>query len=524
MEAFDEVYVVSDLHLGGDIGHQIFKGGDLLRDLLRLAAANDAEAVAPAATPAPKPPRRKVAFVINGDFVDFLAEPGAVHFDPDGADHKLLRISVDPTFKPVWDGLRDFVSTPHCRLIVVLGNHDLELALPRVQQAFLDSLGIDEAGRGRVQFSVTGAGFSAAVGGAQVLCLHGNEVDPFNVTDFERLRREVRDQVYGVAPRAWVPNAGTKLVIDIMNGIKRTLPFIDLLKPETDAVIPVLFALDQVNVDRILDAIETAAALSWDAVRRATGFLSASEAEVTAAAAALPAPAEKREAMSERSQAAAGLMTLLSKAFEIPASTGENEALLDLLERTEDRFRKNIDPLQLAPEDLQERLGGWNLTKAAVRAGWSKLLRKTPSETLRMALKHVSKDRSFELTFPDDDFDKISAFVPVGVDFVIAGHTHLRRSHPRGSIGHYINTGTWARLMQLTHGVLDNPTAFKTFYDAIRGSRSIQELEEKARDIVQHLPSVAIVRHEAGMVRGKLMQVVRKANTTDKIDLIEVQS
>ena len=52
MEAFDEVYVVSDLHLGGDIGHQIFKGGDLLRDLLRLAAANDAEAVAPAATPA----------------------------------------------------------------------------------------------------------------------------------------------------------------------------------------------------------------------------------------------------------------------------------------------------------------------------------------------------------------------------------------------------------------------------------------------------------------------------------------
>ena len=45
-------------------------------------------------------------------------------------------------------------------------------------------------------------------------------------------------------PSAWVPNAGTKLVIDVMNAVKATHPFIDLLKPESTAAVPLLLALE----------------------------------------------------------------------------------------------------------------------------------------------------------------------------------------------------------------------------------------------------------------------------------------
>lgn len=514
MEQLDQVYVVSDLHLGGATGRQIFKGESLLRELMLLIARHPAD--------------RRVALVINGDFVDFLAEPGARYFDPTGAAEKLARIFRDPTFVPVCDGMRELARTPNRRLIIVLGNHDIELALPDAQTALRDIIaGDDDAARGRISFSVMGAGFSARVGNARVLCLHGNEVDPFNTTNYEQLRRLARDQEFGRAFDGWTPNAGTKLVIDVMNGIKRDRPFIDLLKPETDAVVPVLFAFDQVNVDRILGAMEIAVKMSWDATRRAAGFLSEAEmvTAVAAAAAASPASPEMRQELTDASRAAADLMTLLSKAYEVPPNTGEEKALVDLIDETEERFRKGVDPLQLAPGDLEDRLGAWNLTKAAVKAGWSKLIRRTPCETLRAALQHLRQDRSFDPSFEDDDFRRIDQIVPVGIEYVIAGHTHLRRAHPRGS-GKYINTGTWARLINLDAQVLDDADIFQQFYDALR-SPSLDELDRARvrlpdggeRAVVIHQPSVAVVELTAGGTVGTLREVRAAA---EGVTLVEV--
>ena len=36
-------------------------------------------------------------------------------------------------------------------------------------------------------------------------------------------------------PSEWGPNAGTKMVKDVMNEVKRRYAWIDLLKPETQA-------------------------------------------------------------------------------------------------------------------------------------------------------------------------------------------------------------------------------------------------------------------------------------------------
>ena len=66
---------------------------------------------------------------------------------------------------------------------------------------------------------------------AKVVCVHGNEVDSWNVADYERLRRIGRDYQFGVSVEGWTPNAGAQMVIEVMNQIKRDYPFVDLLKP-----------------------------------------------------------------------------------------------------------------------------------------------------------------------------------------------------------------------------------------------------------------------------------------------------
>ncbi len=127
LPAFDELYVVSDLHLGGPPGFQIFNSGAELKRLIDHLRRTS--------------PDRKVGLLINGDFVDFLAELPARHFDPAGAIRKLNRVArEDPAFTPVFDALRRFAETKNRRLIINLGNHDLELALPWVSACLLDIL------------------------------------------------------------------------------------------------------------------------------------------------------------------------------------------------------------------------------------------------------------------------------------------------------------------------------------------------------------------------------------------------
>ena len=146
IQHFDELYAVSDLHMGGlGSSAQIFNAGPELASLLDYLRTRSG----------------KVAVVINGDMVDFLAEPDARSFDPEGATRKLDRIAGDPAFQPVWNALKKIDHAKRRRLIITLGNHDLELALPWVREHLLGLLaGDDDAARqGVLEFRA--ADFSA---------------------------------------------------------------------------------------------------------------------------------------------------------------------------------------------------------------------------------------------------------------------------------------------------------------------------------------------------------------------------
>ncbi len=234
LTTFDDLYVVSDIHMGGKPGLQILKSGPRLGRLFEHLASVD--------------PNREIGLVINGDLVDSLAEDQRDgYIAGDHAESMMQRIYADPAFKPAWDGLAKFVQAEKRHLILTLGNHDLELSLPQVEVSVRRQLARGSSSAdGRIVFATRGTGYACQVGNARVFCTHGNESDSWNVVDHEKLREVAESMNAGrpFDPSKWVPNAGTRFVINVMNQVKRRHPFVDLLKPETSAVFPILLVLD----------------------------------------------------------------------------------------------------------------------------------------------------------------------------------------------------------------------------------------------------------------------------------------
>src|SRR6185295_5613878 len=108
---------------------------------------------------------------------------------------------------------------------------------------------------------------------ASVLCTHGNEADGWNVVDYERLLEIARAQNVQTRSPNWVPNMGTRLVIDVMNDVKKTYRWVDLLKPETRGVVPLLVALEPDKAARIKDVLAAGALMARDRIGRTFGLL-----------------------------------------------------------------------------------------------------------------------------------------------------------------------------------------------------------------------------------------------------------
>ena len=464
---FDELYSVSDLHMGGETpGAQIFASGSELASLIQYIRDLPAE---------------RVVFVINGDLVDFLAEPDAKAFDPDGAEKKLGRIVNDDSFKKTWTALSDFIRKPNRYLAITLGNHDLELALPWVRARLLHHLAGDDANaRSRITLAFDGAGFRCRVGGAEVLCVHGNEVDDWNRTDYEAMRRMARDLQQGQTVSPWIPNAGTHLVIDAMNDIKHDYPFVDLLKPEKQAVLPTLLAIAPEKADRIRSAPMVLLQLTRDKLRHAAGLLGAAPEGTSALAAASRGPR-------------------LSSA----AAQAAHDVLLAQADR---RFREGVKPMTLVPNDAYgDYLGGFGaLVKIVTGAD--------PSEVLRAALDELWKDRSFEPSQSDETFELLDQTLGADFAFILAGHTHLRRTlKRRKGNGWYFNSGTWARLMKFEGGMLADPVVFAKVYAALKAGK--MEALDNYPGLVLRQHTVVAIRQDGGKISGQLLEWDRSAGS-----------
>lgn len=224
-----DLYVISDLHLGGALGDEGHPGFQICppRTQRLLEAFIDR-------LPAPTG-GSDVRLVLAGDIVDFLAEEPFQAFtgDPRVAASKLQ--AVFERTVPVWGALRRFVTERHGALTLMLGNHDIELSLPGPRQLLLERVG-----QGRVEFIYDNEAFSCG----PVLVEHGNRFDEWNAVPHGALRR-VRSQLSRksrVQPD-FPAMPGSRLVVDVMNPLKQQYAFIDLLKPEDAGAIPIAAAL-----------------------------------------------------------------------------------------------------------------------------------------------------------------------------------------------------------------------------------------------------------------------------------------
>ncbi|GAB6040474.1 metallophosphoesterase [Endothiovibrio diazotrophicus] len=478
---FDALYAISDLHLGGEEGFQIFTEGKRLAKTIERICHDF--------------PERETALVLNGDVVDFLAEAPACYLDTTGALKKLRRIYLDePKFRPVWSALEQFVATEKRHLIFVLGNHDVELALPEVQEWLAARLSQNSAAaRGRLRFHTHGSGFSCMVGDRRVLCLHGNEIDDWNVVDFHSLSKILRSLNRGVHPPEWDANAGTRLVVDVMNKVKARYPMVDLLKPETKAVVPILTTLDLPR-DVVLalgHILRVMGALGWDAARRRMGFL-ATERELEA---------NPQDPHPNEYQSVNRLLDDIMQR-EAGGKSGE-DALLAAFRALE---QDDNDPLALAEWSETRQLGAFDWVRDLFR-------QQTRKEVMRKGLRiwlkeNLLDDFSFDTRVADDNDKALMELAGPDVHFLIAGHSHLRRALPRSVRGAYYNTGTWAQLIRIPPEVLDDQDAFDRLYQDLQAP-NLSALGAarlpNAKPLLIIQPTVACIEPTPdGMTRGKL--------------------
>lgn len=489
---FDEVHVISDIHMGGKPGFQILRETARLAGYIQWVGEQN--------------PAGEVALVLNGDIFDTLAEDlqdKQAYIAIADAIPVLQRIMQDPSFAPIWQALAEFIAKDRRTLVLVIGNHDIELAFPTVQRFIQQQLAQDDLlKRARIIFSTTGAGFSCQVGGARIYCTHGNEVDAWNYNRYEDLARVSRrlNADMPVPPADWQPNAGTRLVKEVMNDIKRQYRWIDLLKPETKAAIGTLAVLDPSQASKITKLVgivgekvqgdhEINQRLSFE------GF-SLPKPESAAPATIEQLLGAKVQASMQTQPVTSGLnvdQLLLSAEKKL----GNRDALLD----------QPTKALGL-PELIFDRLTGW-----ITGVGEDEALRKALQDWLYTS---DDPDPTFDINNPDDTYTEVMPHIGHAIDFIITGHTHLERAIDIGDGRFYFNCGTWIRLLRFTSAMLQDKASFAPVYQLLKQKNGVITDIDKAEfpdqngkltPFVLDQTSAVVIKKEQNQVVGCLLHI-----------------
>jgi len=458
------VYVISDLHLGGDypVPREPGKRG------FRLCTRADAVAQFIDNLTEKFEQHGPSELVLNGDTVDFLAEHDEKPHtwspftrDPCRAAAKLEAIVQRD--QAVFDAIKRFLDKGG-RLVVLLGNHDIELSLPAVRAAFRRALGV-KAGH---DFEFLYDGEAYIVGDA--LIEHGNRYDAWNQIDYDSLRhiRSVQSRLLDASEEhIFTPPAGSEMVTEVINTIKLDYPFVDLLKPETAAVVPMLLALEpgfrarlatiallykRTRSHGLVNAVtprfggDIRSEQDIDAIpgedigsRAGAGGGFGEEISADGGAALRSARSEQNAALKETLQAALG-----------------NEAEQFLREL--DAEMAEADPLgqlgdQVTASDTVSRIYGF----AALLFGRTSQPFEKRLPALLRAMRGLLDTDTFDLG-TESAAEYLNAAQMLadrgGFRYVVFGHTHQAKRVSLGEGRFYFNSGTWADVLRFPNEIL----------------------------------------------------------------------
>ncbi len=213
----EQAFVISDLHLGGGAAEPELES--FLQDA-ELAAFIDSL------------PTAGTTLFINGDFVDFLKIPPYEVPDPDHLlwteEASLAKIRAAVTAHPVcFDALARFAAEGKLRILV--GNHDLDLAWPGVQDAVRGTLGDPAADR--LRFTIGAETYHG------VHIEHGHAFTAENSPDDPESFIHRWPAAEAPAPELYLERVwGADFVLSVVNHLEREFPFADKVKPRLTLV------------------------------------------------------------------------------------------------------------------------------------------------------------------------------------------------------------------------------------------------------------------------------------------------
>ena len=452
------LFVISDLHLGGRPGDTPATGpayqfNHSYRELIEFIdwiARNHRTAE-----------REQTELVINGDIVDFLAEddfgaePDAKVWNVDQGEaiaklEGIAQRTRGEDGRGVFESLKDLVKSGG-RLTFLLGNHDLELGMPEVRAKLLELVGADS---GRTKFIYDGEAYVVD----NVLIEHGNRYDRWNMVDHSTLRQErsILSRRMKVTEserekKFFVPPAGTHLVVNVINRIKSRYRFIDLLKPETNAMIPLLVALEP-DIGSYLDRMIRSPII----VRQLLKYKLAGPAT--------PYHAGTLGADSPASSGPAGTTSLKQIIEETVGKDDARYFAQPYMNRTDEELSAVTDWMHAKWHQFSEQVSSISSILKIKKASLPDERRRQ----LHIALKALNEtDRSFDLGQEDGVyFQAATETIRQGqFDAVIYGHTHLPKKIAmtiNGAKAWYLNTGTWCDVVRL-------PPALSGTYDSASG-------------------------------------------------------
>lgn len=392
------VTIVSDLHLGAD--SQMFGSDELLAQVIRDRARRT----------------ERQDLVLAGDIVDFPS------IALDGRYTSWSRSPVEATRRldvalerhvEIFDALKEFLAAGH-GLYIIVGNHDVELALPEVQ-AHIDDV-LDPTGSRRPRWIDDGRALRIG----RLLIEHGNRYDYANLNDWDGLRHLRSTSSRGEElPRALSVSVGSEFVAACLAGLKVDYPLIDLLQPSGLLTVYLLLAIEPALASEY-GKIKLALRAYYQSARNREGL-----PPVTAA------------------HAAGGIDEISDRLFGTPPTHAELAGIL------------SVEPLDFVRTVLDRSPGIGLVLRARQAGGLGAAIQRgegVPEPIARNAREVLVKLR--DAAAPSSP--KQRAAEPgaraaqrmvdsAACDLVVMGHTHvaacLRREGREQP--YYINTGTW---------------------------------------------------------------------------------
>ncbi|MCY1047392.1 metallophosphoesterase [Corallococcus sp. bb12-1] len=379
--------ILSDLHLGNGGPYDIFAGAAELPALL------DSLTSAP------------THVVLNGDSFDFLLNDDPLAVDPKRTLEQARALVNSAQTAPSLKALGRVLASGG-RATMVVGNHDLELALPDVQAVVRAALAQPASVASRLEFRDGTAPLQLEVGGARVLVTHGEHTDVTNRIDYDSLLSSERDSRFRYPP-------GSVLVKSLLNPLKHQhrMRYMDLLKPDFQGAVMVALG---VKPDA-LKVLLTSGTLTL--LRRLI------QNKGIAPAFAFP-PTDDAQAATEAES------HLAQAIADVDLEDDEVNALLSAL-----------DPDQLNAFESPSALGRARLKLC--KAGFALYARLHRTVAGKTGTDYFALEPGKDELAESERLGK-----KFGPQAVVMGHTHAARWH-QGNGRVFANTGTWISLLRL---------------------------------------------------------------------------